>query len=174
MPHIICGPTGAVSRGHVLDVNPRAFTEALKEIDPLLYVKWNPKQVKGWGCWEIRRAPELKTAVYQGTHNGVSFVELKPIEFNTVNLILRCEFLNYDALRKLKEMDTWSYGGRGQGWLDAFEKGNAAAKEQQLAKADEELKYNLRQEKRATKDLYELVASGINPAQALAPITKGS
>jgi hypothetical protein len=60
---ISVGPVGSVSIGHVLDCNKKAFEAALTAYDPLLYVKWNPKKMRGHGVWEIRRKPEFYSAV---------------------------------------------------------------------------------------------------------------
>jgi hypothetical protein len=104
------GPVGHVSRGHVLDVNVKSFERALKNYDPMLYVEWNPKKCKGHGCWEIRRKPEFNSALDVAEIADIAIIKVGPYENQLVHHIMDCAFLNYDQLRKLKEMDTWQYG----------------------------------------------------------------
>lgn len=163
---IYVGPTGNTVRGDVLDVNVKAFERALKHYDPLLYVTWNPKKIRGWGCWEIRRKPTYKTAIYQGTWKGQSFFRLHEVEFKTIHHVLDCAFLNYDALRKLKEMDAFNKDH----WIHDLEYRERKQAEQVRAKALENLRYNLKQEKTAMRDILEAVKSGVNPAQILSEV----
>ncbi len=164
MPRITVGPTGSLIRGDVLDCAPKAFQRTLQDYDKQLYLSWNPKKVKGWGCWEIRRAPTHKTAVYQGEYAGASYYRLLPVEFNAVHHVLDCAFLNYDAVNKLKRMDTF-VGGKS--FSQVLEEREAAHREAVSARAKEELKYAIKQHKSAARDFYELVRSGVHPAQVL-------
>jgi hypothetical protein len=151
-------PLGRVIRGHVLDCNQKAFNRALREIDSRLYTEWNPFKVRGHGCWEIRIKPRRKTPLYRGTYRGAAFYELVDLEFDTVHHVLDCAFLNYDALRKLKEMDTYDKNHFVHN-LEALEQeqANKVAEE-----AQRERRYNLRQHKSALHELYERVRSGQN------------
>lgn len=108
------GPVGKVSRGHVLDVNVKSFERALKNYDPMLYVTWNPKKCKGHGCWEIRRKPEFNSALDIAEIGNIALVKVGPYENPLVHHVMDCAFLNYDQIRKLKEMDTWQYGNASQ------------------------------------------------------------
>jgi hypothetical protein len=114
------GPVGKISVGHVLDVNKKAFERALKDYDPFLYVKWNPKKMKGHGCWEIRRKPEFYSAVDVAELPDCYVVKLGLYENDLVHHVLDCAFLNYDQLRKIQEMDTCRYGSA-KDWQDMLE-----------------------------------------------------
>jgi hypothetical protein len=105
---------GKLCKGHVLDVNPKSFQKALQAYDKQLYIVWNPKKLKGNGCWEIRRKPEFNSALDIVELDGVNIVKVGPYENNLVHCIMDCAFLNYDQIRKLKEMDTWQYGNATQ------------------------------------------------------------
>lgn len=107
---ISVGPVGSVSQGHVLDCNRKSFEKALQAYDPQLYIKWNPKKMRGHGCWEIRRKPEFYSAVDVGELPDCYIVKLGHHEVEIIHCIMDCAFLNYDQLRKLQEMDTWRYG----------------------------------------------------------------
>lgn len=160
---ILHAPTGRLIEGHVLDCARKPFERALRDYDKQLYIRWNPKKLKGWGCWEIRRRPAHKTAIFQGEHAGVSYYRLMTIEFNDVSHILDCAFLNYDQLRKLKQMDTWGKGN----FAENYEKREAEYIAAQKAKAREHLKYSIKHHGSAMRDLYEMVRSGVSPAQIL-------
>lgn len=156
-------PTGKLTRGHVLDVNLKPFVRALKDLDKQLYVTWNPKKLRGWGCWEIRRSPTMKTSIYVGSYQGAKIFQLYSLESRDFNHILDCAFLNYDVIRKLKEMDTWSNPDIIRG-IEAREQAHLEATQ---AKAAEQLKYLIKHNKSAMHDFYEMVRSGIHPAQVL-------
>jgi len=149
---------GKVSKGHVLDVSVKAFTEALKELDRRLYVRWNPEKLKGHGCWEIRIRPLKKTALYQGTFEGVDYYELDYLESDIIHHVLDCAFLNYDALRKLKEMDTTNPDH----FIHSLEYDEQDRANKQLEKAMAERKYAIKQHRSILKDFYERVRSGEN------------
>lgn len=156
-------PLGKLIAGHVLDVNKRKFTEALQHYDRELYVKWNPRKIRGHGCWEIRRRPSKKTLLYKGTHKGMSFYVPTLVEYNDIHHVLDCAFLNYDAIRKLKEMDTWNT----KNFSITLEQREAEARAKIQAKVAEEMKYRIKQDKSMAQDLYEAVRSGIPLAQIL-------
>lgn len=163
MSNIFVGPVGSVCKGNVLDVNVKAFENTLKFYDPLLYIKWNPRKLRGWGCWEIRRKPSEKRPVDYAPIEGGTIVRYEAAENDLVNHVLDCAFLNYDALRKLKEMDTYN---KDHWWHDS-EYILAKKQEAAEAKAIEELKYNIRYNRNAINQFMELVRSGMNPAQVL-------
>jgi len=168
--NILHGPVGNLVRGHVLDVSLKPFQRALRDYDPQLYTIWNPRKLKGWGCWEIRRLPNRQAAVYQGSHQGVSFYKLLFIEFDTVHHVLDAAFLNYDAIRKIKEMDTWG----NKNWVSDLEVREEAHREATRTRAREELRYAIKQNRNAARDFYEAVRSGIHPAQVLLSTKWGS
>lgn len=162
-------PTGRLARGHVMDVSLKPFLRALQDYDKQLYVVWNPMKLNGWGCWEIRRLPNQKTAIYQGTHNGMSFFKLTYLDRKDLHHVLDCAFLNYDVIRKLKEIDIFRIV-KESGYAsldDLLEARSKEAKEARIAKASDNLKYAIKQNKSAMSAFYEMVRSGIHPAQVL-------
>jgi hypothetical protein len=167
---IFMGPAGSIIKGHVLDVAEKPFERALQDYDSQLYVTWNPKKLRGHGCWEIRRRPNTKTAVYKGTHEGVDFYQLQWVEFRDIHHVLDAAFLNYDAINKLKSMDTFG----DKNWVNTLEAREEAYRENIRKKANEELKYSIKQHKGLAREFREMVRSGINPAQVLTSVKWGS
>lgn len=156
-------PVGKLIEGHVLDVSKKPFLRALKDYDKQLYVKWNPNKLKGWGCWEIRRKPELSTPVYKGSYRGVKFYKYEYKEYQDIHHVLDSAFLNYDLLRKLKEMDTW----RSDHWINDLEYHEQKVKEKIQSERKKELQYSVKQNRKAIRDMMEMVKSGIHPARIL-------
>jgi len=154
----ITAPTGKIITGRVFDVSKTTFDSALKEIDKRLYTRWNPDKLQGWGCWEIRIRPTYKTAMYQGSYQGVDFYELDYLEVDTVHHVLDCAFLNFDAIRKLKEMDT----NNPKHFIHTLEYDETCRTNEVTEKALAERKYAIKQNKKAMRDLYEMVRSGEN------------
>lgn len=159
-------PTGRLVKGHVMDVNPKHFQRALQDYDKFLYVTWNPNKLKGWGCWEIRRRPEYKSVVDRVEFQGVTYTRIEYKEYRDIHHVLDCAFLNYDAIRKLKEMDTW----QDSHWIHHEQYLRDKLDDKTIDDATRELKYSLRYNKSAIKDFMELVRSGKNPAQVLSGV----
>ena len=162
MGKIWLSPTGRLSSGHVLDVARAPFERALRDLDALLYVRWNPKKLRGWGAWEIRRAPAEKSVVEMATYKGQTIVRLEYLENDMVHHVLDCAFLNYDQIRKLKEMDTYAYKSVAA-WQDSLESRTKEHREQQALKAKNELKYLAKEFKSEIRDFKEYVNDGNNP-----------
>lgn len=162
-------PVGRLIRGHVLDVSLKPFLRALQDYDKQLYVEWNPRKLGGHGCWEIRRLPNQKTAIHQGTYKGMAFFKLQYLESRVTHHVLDCAFLNYDAIRKVKDMDLFRIiKDSGYDSLDTLLESKAnEAKEAQQAKAASNLAYAIKQNKTAMSQFYDMVRSGIHPAQVL-------
>lgn len=160
--NILMGPTGSIIKGHVLDVNVDKFNEALRVYDPQLYTKWNPKKLGKHGCWEIRRRPEFNTALDVCEFEGNLIFKVGPYENDLVHHVLDCAFLNYDQIRKLKEMDTWQYGSASQ-WQDARERRSRDVREKAMLhgmKLRREASRTFKNEIRAFK---QFVRDGGNP-----------
>ncbi len=155
------GPTGNVVTGHVLDVSKEYLLEKLRDYDPLLYVKWNPKKNAGNGLWELRRRPEKKSAVLKTECKGFKLYELEYVEIGLVNHVLDTQFLTYDVLNRLREMDTWNKDH----WIHDIDYHEAKAAEKIESEAKKELAYNVKQHKREFNDFREYVLSGHNPAR---------
>ena len=158
------GPTGKLIRGHVLDVAVRPFTETLRFTlnDPYLYVKWNPQKMRGWGCWEIRRAPEFNSALDVAELNGNLIFKVGPKEYDLVHHVLDCAFLNYDAIRKLKEMDTWRWGSSSE-YQDEVERQTATRKQRDAERRKKELSYMAKYYKQEIRGFQEAIRDGVNP-----------
>lgn len=154
------GPVGKLIEGHVLDVSKTALTRALRDYDKQLYIKWNPKKLRGWGCWEVRRKPEKKTALYHSTHEGVDYYSLEYYELGIISHIMDAAFLNYDLLRKLKEMDTWQV----KDWVSELEYRERQYFINKHEKDLKDTKYNLLQERSMIRDFRAAILSGTNPA----------
>lgn len=156
-------PVGRLVKGHVLDVNKKAFERALQAYDHLLYVKWNPNKLRGWGCWEIRRRPQEKSVVARYEFEGNVYTKVDFKEHEDFNHVLDCAFLNYDALRKLKSMDMFNK----EHWLWDADYHQAKLLEKEEEKSIETLKYLARYNKRVFREFMNLVQKGMNPAQIL-------
>lgn len=182
---LFMGPTGGLCKGHVLDVSEKPFVQRLKDYDAQLYVKWNPKKLRGWGCWEIRRKPEEKTAKYSQRHellptgfmkygvqgdvyefNGFTIVYPKYHELDLINHVLDVAFLNYSVIDKLKKMDMWNQknmGYKGKNFNKEAEYLEAKHLDKIEDEALKELDYGMKQHKAEIRDFKEYVASGNNP-----------
>jgi len=162
---ILVGPTGRITQGHVLDVSRVAFQRALRDYDSLLYVEWNPKKLRGWGCWEIRRQPENYVTLESIAFDGNTYTLIGLKEIDLVNHVLDCAFLNYDQVRKVKSIDRWATDGyKGKDLTRNMEAREKAAQAKMKEDKKEDLKYASKQLKSVGKDFKEMVASGINPA----------
>lgn len=156
------GPVGKVAIGHVLDVNKRRFEKALRDYDPMLYVKWNPKKLHGHGVWEIRRKPEFLTAVDVAEVGDDYIIKLDLYENDLVHHVLDCAFLNYDQIRKLQEMDTWRYGDATT-WQDMIEQKTLDRQAHEIAAGQQRRREAARTFKKQIQALKEHVLNGGNP-----------
>lgn len=156
------GPTGRLSKGHVLDVSVEGISRAIKDYDSQLYIKWEPKKLRGWGCWEIRRKPLLKSIVDVTEFDGQVILKLDYKEDGFTNHVLDCAFLNYDLLRKLQSMDTFKEGATG--FAERLERREEEHKKEVKEKARQEMIYAGKQNKAALNDFREYILSGNNPA----------
>jgi hypothetical protein len=156
------GPTGKLIKGHVLDVNEKLFNEALRFYDKELYTKWNPHKLRGMGCWEIRRRPQFNSALDICEFEGNTIFVVGPKEFDLVHHVLDCAFLNYDAIRKLKEMDTWQYGNSSK-YQDEVERRTRDRRERERLNALTERRAMVRYFKKEIRGFMEAIKDGVNP-----------
>lgn len=168
MPKVWLGPVGAVSQGHVLDCAKAPLEQALRDYDSLLYIRWNPRKLKGHGCWEIRRKPEVKTLKHTDlcTYRGATIAFPKYHEIDLVNHVLDVAFLNYTVLNKIKSMDAWNMkdmGDKGKNFVKQAEYLEGKYLEKVEDNALKELDYNLKQEKSRIHDFREYLLSGGDP-----------
>lgn len=159
---ISVGPVGQISKGHVLDCNKKAFERALRNHDPLLYVTWNPKKMRGHGCWEIRRKPEFYSAVDVAELPDCYVVKLGLYENPMVHHVLDCAFLNYDQLRKIQEMDTWRYGDA-KTWQDMIEQKTLDRQAHELSQGMKRRAEAAKEFKQQIRAMKEYVLGGGNP-----------
>lgn len=162
MPKIWIGPTGQTVRGGVLDVSKTALEQKLRDYDSLLYIKWNAKKRAGRGCWEVRRRPEKKCVTEVVNWGGLSICRVEYKELDIVNHVLDLDVLHYNALTKIKEMDTFKDGH--QNWIREFHAKEKEHEAEVSRKAREDMIYGMKQSKREIKEFRELVQSGFNPA----------
>jgi hypothetical protein len=157
-------PTGNLIRGHVLDSAVGPLVERLKDLDPRLYIRWNPKKLRGWGLYEVRYRPEFKTMKDYVVYGGNTYVVVDYVENNFANHILDTPYLNYDILTRLKKMDMWANSDRGRNFLDQTESKAASLAEATKEKALTERKYELKQQSSMIRDLMDYTLSGGDPS----------
>lgn len=159
---ILMGPQGALIKGHVLDVNERRFNEALRFHDKALYTRWNPRKLRGHGCWEIRRRPEFNSALDIAEYEGKLIFVVGPKEYDMVHHVMDCAFLNYDQIRKLKEIDTWQYGNSSK-YQDEVERRTRDRREREYQNMLKERADMVRHYKQEIRSFREMVRDGGNP-----------
>lgn len=155
------GSTSKLIKGHVLDINVKHLEERLKRYDSQLYIVWNCKKRGGNGVWEVRRRPDKKTSVFQGTFNGMNLYTVEYKENNLVNHVLDVPILGYHVLDKLVSIDTTLT----HNWVGNLEYAEAKAQETQETKSREDLKHWAKEHKHAIRDFKDLILSGTNPAE---------
>ena len=158
------GATGRTVTGSIWDSNPKSVEQALRDYDSQLYVRWRPDKSAGYGCWEIRRRPATKSAVYQGEHEGSPLYTLEYVENDFSSNIMFTQVLHYGLVAYIKSIDTWN----DKYWADNLDYKGERAREAQRAKQRAEMIYAMKQQKSAFKDLREAILSGTNPAQLAA------
>ena len=164
------GPTGALIKGDVLDVNVRTLERLVKSYDDLLYFKWNPKKRFGMGVWELRRRPAHKSVTQTLCLNGQTYHVLDYKEQDLENHVWDLPHLGYDLLQRLKEADQFLMCNYEVGkelrvsrHNDYMMKKARQVKEEAKAKARADMMYNLKQDKGIIKDFQEKLLSGVDP-----------
>jgi len=159
-------PTGNTIKGHVLDCAVGPLVERLRDYDPQLYVTWNPRKLRGWGLWEVRRRPDTKSIVETTQCDGFGIHRMEYKELNMINHVLDVPFLNYLILEKLKKMDMWNQketGYKGKDLVKTLDYNEAKHDEKIDEESSRELEYNLKQYKSEIGWFKDYVASGQNP-----------
>lgn len=157
---ISVGATGSLVTGDILDVNRNALERKLRDYDSQLYLKWNPKKLRGYGLWEVRRRPNLPTAHPISVFKGTTIYKLDYIENDIINHVMDLPYLNYSALTKLEKMDTW----KDKNWVQNAEYKGAKYREDAEKKKLKELAYNFKQQKQEIRDYRQWISEGNNPA----------
>lgn len=161
---ISLGPTGSIITGHVLDSSKVPLERKLRELDSQLYVKWNPRKLKGYGVWEVRRRPEYKTVKDFAVYKGDCYTLVDYVENDFENHILDVPFLNYGIIAKLQSMDTWSVSRNSEVFANVMESRAETAKQKIEQDAKSERRYGLKQQRSMIRDLMEYTLSGGDPA----------
>lgn len=154
-----CGVTGQLISGHVLDTNKPAIEQALKDYDGQLYVKWNPRKMRGWGCWEIRRRPIKKSIADYAIYNNNAYIKVDYVELDLVNHVLDLPYLNFLAVEKIQKMDAW----KSKDWAHQLERTEQEQVSAMEDKIREDRAYAAKQHKREINEFKELLRSGFNP-----------
>lgn len=162
---------GRIIKGNVNDCNPKTLERALQNYDKQLYLKWNPEKNYGYGIWEIRRRPDSKSHVYKGVYlDGSPLYQLEYRELDLVNHVIDLNTLTIRVLDRLYEMDTT----RTKHWVDNLEYNEERSQVELENKAREDLRYAIRQEKKAFETMYEAARSGKNAAAFFAGTYKSN
>lgn len=158
---------GNIITGSIFDCNRKNFEKMLRAYWDRLYVGWNPYKEQGRGCWEVWSRPSQKTAVisYESPEKlpsgnpefTIVTTQYKPNDYE--HWVADLPFLSYDFIKKLREMDGWENKNQVADHDHAYE--------QQREKADkdeeEHLKYIVRHNKQAFRDLLDYTQQGYNP-----------
>lgn len=155
--------TGHIVIGHVLDCNKKHLEKALKDYDRQLYLKWNPDKDSGRGLWEVRRKPDHMTAVPKWEYGDIIVFELQYVENDLVHHVMDVPYLNYQILTRIREMDAWNT----KNWAAELDYRADKARDKAFDENRENLRYAIKQHRRAFEDLREHIRSGKNPAEFL-------
>jgi hypothetical protein len=158
-------PTGKIVHGSVLDCARRPLEAKLREYDPQLYVRWNPKKLRGVGCWELRRRPEFKSIREEDVcvYGGNTYVYPKYHENGFDNHLKDFAFLNYSMLGWLQANDQWKASDRAKNYVRDLEYKEGKIRERIMSKADSEKSYMIKQNKVQIRAFKEYLLSGGNP-----------
>lgn len=158
------GPSGRLIRGHVLDCSRGPLEEALRRYDPQLYISWNTRKLRGWGCWEVRQKPLEKNIIDSLMFKGSTIHVLAYKELDIINHVIDVPFLNYGILDKIKRMDSWAHSYKGKDFVNHMDYSEAKFEEKIENKMVDDLEYNLKQMKPELRYFRDFVLSGQNPA----------
>jgi hypothetical protein len=146
---------GKVVKGHVFDVNKKHLEKALKDYDNQLEIRWHTDKNRGRGCWELWRRPSQMTLIPR----AAGFFELRYVYKPMIHHVMDVEFLSYNIITKLKEMDAWQHADYDQALIDQ----SREIERKTRAAAKEELRYGLKHNRRFVTAFKDAVASGYNP-----------
>lgn len=160
---ITMNATGNIIKGDLMDVNPKHMERLLKDYDPQLYLKWQPKRRQGRGVWQIRRKPENYSVIAEQEEGKDVYRWLDYRELDIIHGVLDCPDLDYRVITKLKEIDTWQQSYKGQSWGDNLEYNEYKAREKGLKEAEEHRRRVIKDNLTMISDLRSAIASGVNP-----------
>lgn len=144
--------------GSVLDCNRKHLERAMRDLDPQLYLKWNPVKRFGLGMWEIRRLPNTKVPVFKTVWGDAKIYSLEYRERDVENHIFDREFLTYEIITHLRKIDTWTTD-----WLKDIDYKEEKAQEALKAKEKQERREFIKDNKKEVRAYYEYVRDGFNP-----------
>lgn len=154
---------GAMSVGSIYDCNRKHFERALKAYWDKLYIGWNPLKNDGMGCWEVWQRPLRKTPVlrYFDQTTGVKIytAEYKPNDYE--HWVADLPFLTYDFIGKLRKMDSWDNKYQVSEHDDEHERHLERIENLE----EENIKYVVKHNKQAFRDLLDYTQEGFNPLQ---------
>lgn len=156
------GP-GNTSVGSIHDCNRKHFERALRACWDKLYVGWNPYKNEGRGCWEVWQRPSKKTPVLR-YHNEVTGEKIYTLDFlpnDFEHWVADLDYLSYDFIGKLKEMDSWENRNLVAQHDQSLEDYN----QKQQKKEDDNIKYVVRHNRQQFRDLLDYTQQGFDPLQ---------
>lgn len=164
------GPTGASIVGDILDVNKKQLERAIQDYDSQLYFKWNPQKQNGWGVWELRRRPALKSIKETIRYGGAVYQVIEYKEHDLEHHVWDLPVLNYSLLQRLKEADQFVMCNYEAGKAHRLSKHIVDMEDKAFQnkyeakeKARADMLYNLKQDKKIIDDFRERVVSGVDP-----------
>lgn len=145
--------------GSIFDCNRNSFERALRAYWDKLYVGWNPYKKEGRGCWEVWQKPSKQVAkiAYEGEDFHILMLEEEPSDYE--HWVADLDYLSYDFIQKLREMDSWENKQLVANHDDAYE----AYFDKLEQEEEDNIKYVVRHNKQAFRDLLEYTKSGFNP-----------
>lgn len=146
---------GRVVKGSVHDCDKKWLERQLKAYDSQLYIKWNPDKNHGRGIWEIRRRPDRKSLVWQGSR----WFKVEYVENDQIHHVMDSFVLTPRILDKIYEMDTT----RHHNYVDKLEYEQERSQIRLENEARKEREYIVRHEMRYFKHLKEEMLAGRNP-----------
>lgn len=168
------GPTGNLIQGTIFDTPKEELERKLKRYDEQLYLKWEPKRNRGYGCWQLRRRPQFKTIVDSFRVDGCIINRLEYKEIDIENHVWDINVLTESLLDRVKACDIWDRVEYQEGRIGRIEQFNQDMEENYFGhradtqeKTRKEMMYGIMQDKRIVKDFQERIVSGVNPAHLL-------
>lgn len=155
--------SGSIVTGTIFDCNRHYFERLLKAYWSQLYVGWNPFKKQGQGCWEVWQRPIRKTAILRyddvASETRIFTLEYRPNDFE--HWVADLDFLDVKFIDKLRKMDSWTNKSLVADHDDEFDKYH----EQQEQKELDNLKYVIKHNKQAFRDLLDYTQEGFDPLQ---------
>lgn len=156
------GP-GNTCIGSVHDCSRTGFERALRAYWDKLFVGWNPYKNEGRGCWEVWQYPSKKTAVlrYDDEKTNTKIYTLESVFSDYLHWVADLDYLSYSFIKKLREMDAWENKQLISGHDDKYEEHFQKLEKEE----DENIKYVVKHNRTAFKDLLEYTQAGFDPLQ---------